>query len=114
MDNVKIILTVYTEGASFTTEEKTVEHTVKMFNRKTKTPFFKKVKEKVLVRVPSECKQSIKLTREAYDAMLNSVSKGVKPNQWKALSVEERLKYHLEKYSSYLGGKRFSFEILED
>lgn len=70
----------------------------------------------VAIRKPKTVKQNIKLSKEAYDYMID---KAICPNpklkkEWEKFTVNQRLQYHCGQIAEALGAIGFSFEVFDD
>ena len=70
----------------------------------------------VAVRKSKTVKQNIKLSKEAYDYMVNP---DICPNpklkkEWDKYSINQRLQYHCGQIAEALGAIGFTFEVLDD
>lgn len=68
------------------------------------------------VRASKPATQVIHLCKDAYENMIsaNEVPCGCKANEWKKLSNNKRLKWHLERIAEQLNGTLQEFSVLED
>lgn len=116
MQNVKIILTVYTEGATLRRESKPQVIKVKQTFKTSKGQKLTKVVGNTIHydTKPLEAKQNIKLTKEAYYNFINNPHKDIKPAEWRKMSKTKRLEAQLAIYANTLGSSKFSYEVLED
>lgn len=96
-------------------EEKEEEKTLISYHQETirfkdKTPIV------INVRDAKPVKQIIRLSKEAYSAMVSAENpvKGTTSFMWKKLSARKRLQAHLQVMANALGGKLDDFSILED
>ena len=63
----------------------------------------------------TECVQRIKLTKDAYDYFISDEAPSfIKKFNWITLKEKQRLGIHLNVISESLGGKSFTYEILND
>lgn len=63
----------------------------------------------------TECVQRIKLTKDAYDYFISDEAPSfIKKFNWITLKEKQRLEIHLNVISESLGGKSFTYEILND
>lgn len=70
------------------------------------------------VRKMTTIKQSVNLSREAYDYMTSTDERDcpwfIKPKQWKAMNSKAKLEAHLERIAQQLGAQSFTYNVLED
>lgn len=84
----------------------------------------KRVKELITVktRKSKPATQSLSICKEAYDYMVNPDIAPLPYNEkdkkgktlWASMSIEERLKFHMEEIAKGLGASEYSYEILDD
>lgn len=78
-----------------------------------------RLKSKTIVvnlREGKPAKQNVNLSYEAYNFMTSPDNpiKGIKVFEWKRLTKNKRVKFHLQVLGESLGGKLEEFKILED
>ena len=62
-----------------------------------------------------ECKQKIKITKDAYDYFISDEAPSfIKKSTWLLLKENQRLEIHLNSISENLGGKSYIYQILND
>ena len=62
-----------------------------------------------------ECKQRIKITKDAYDYFISDEAPSfIKKSIWLLLKENQRLEIHLNSISESLGGKSYIYQILND
>ena len=68
------------------------------------------------LREPIPTKQSLHLSTEAYNTMtsVDNPVEGMKVYEWKKLTPNKRVKYHLQVIAESLNAKLESFTVLED
>lgn len=65
--------------------------------------------------IQKECKQRIKITKDAYDYFIsNEAPSFIKKSIWLLLKENQRLEIHLNSISENLGGKSYIYQILND
>ena len=65
--------------------------------------------------IQKECKQRIKITKDAYDYFIsNEAPSFIKKVDWLLLKENQRLEIHLNSISESLGGKSYIYQILND
>lgn len=105
----KVRLTLLVPGAGLVSQQ-VAENKPKRKKRKVKT-----------IKVPRTAKQSINLSKEAYDYMVETpteakfakIAKGMK-RKWDLLTVNERLKHHFNQIAHDLRAISYSYEVLGD
>lgn len=61
------------------------------------------------------CSQSIKLTYDAYKYMISGECPSwIKPKIWAVMNKTQRLEAHLQRTCEHMGGKSFTYKVLED
>ena len=64
---------------------------------------------------PIECKQRIKITKDAYDYFISDEAPSfIKKFTWLLLKENQKLEIHLNSISESLGGKSYIYQILND
>ena len=62
-----------------------------------------------------ECKQKIKITKDAYDYFISDEAPSfIKKSTWLLLKENQRIEIHLNLISESLGGKSYVYQILND
>ncbi len=123
-ENIKVLLTVITEGGTLvrqSTKEKIRYTITKQDVTKSKLPKHigsQVIKSGTITRYPllsKDCTQHIKLNEDCYNYFISNYcpEKHLIP-QWKKMNQKQRLEYNLLKTCQHLGGKSFTYEILED
>ena len=117
--DVKIVLSLVVPGATMFTQEVCEndfklckEHKMRISyeengQKKSETIVFKTRKTK-------DCVRKIKLTREAYDYMLDTPVEPKMAARWKSTRKSDRLRYHFDQISKDFNAKSYDYEILED
>lgn len=123
-NNIKISLTIELEGSTLIKGEPEVKHntiTLKDLypERKFKGTEGKKVIRRVTYKtyslIAKPAFQKINMTKEAYDYMVSAECPSfADPKVWGRMSRDERLKAHFQRTCEHLGGKSFSYKILDD
>lgn len=120
--DVKIVLTLVVPGATMVTPElakvapeENVEISLIDVQEKDERGNYKK-KETLVVRTrkTKDAVRKIKMSREAYDAMLSTPVDPKMAARWKSTRNNDRLKYHFEQIAKDFNAKSYSFEVLED
>ncbi len=124
-DSVKISLTIELEGSTLLrkSEPETISYVVtkkdvepnKEWRGKDGFEVVRRgsFKHYPLVSVPAT--QHINLCNEAYEYMIsNECPSWSKPKAWSAANERMRLEAHLQKICEHVGGKSFTYEVLED
>ena len=124
-NEIKILLTINLEGGILTRQDKP-EIIMWSLNERDLNPY-KDWKENEGLKVvkssstkhynltSTECVQRIKLTKDAYDYFISDEAPSfIKKFNWITLKEKQRLEIHLNVISESLGGKSFTYEILND
>ena len=62
-----------------------------------------------------ECKQRIKITKDAYDYFISDEAPSfIKKSTWLLLKENQRIEIHLNSISESLGGKSYIYQVLND
>lgn len=123
MNEIKVNLSLILPGSVLLSEQECSKNSKK--NKKDYYDYFsmkvignngKKEVLNVAVRKSRTAKQTIKLSKETYDYMIDS---GNCPEPklkkvWGKYSINEKLKYHCSKIAETLGAIDFTFEIFKD
>ena len=124
-NETKILLTINLEGGILTRQDKP-EIIMWSLNDRDLNPYkdWKENEGLTIVKLGStkhynltstECVQKIKLTKDAYDYFISDEAPSfIKKFTWIALKEKQRLGIHLNVISESLGGKSFTYEILDD
>lgn len=126
MDNtIKISLTIKLEGSTLVrkSEPEIIKYSVtkrdlesnKKWRGKDGLEVVRKgtVKHYPLIAKPAF--QHINMNVEAYEYMTsNECPSWAKPKVWAAMSKTQRLEAHLQRTCEHVGGKSFTYEVLED
>ena len=77
----------------------------------------KKGKKETVKFKTSRCKpcvQTINMSLEAYQTMMNTPTEKMSVNHWKRMSENQRITEHLKEIQNNLGATSFEFTIFED
>lgn len=120
--DVKIVLTLVVPGATMVTQElakvapeENLNTELVTIQEKDKNGNYKK-KENLVVRTRKtiDCIQKIKMTKEAYEAMLETPVDPKYAARWKSTRNNDRLRYHFDQIARDFNAKSYSFEVLDD
>lgn len=117
MDNIKISATFKIQG-SVMYQEKDKDgnplhcdvNTMKFYDKKTNHTDIVNFKT-------SKCKpciQSINMSEEAYQNMMNTPVGGMSTNHWKRMSKNQRIAEHLKELQHDLGATSFEFTVFDN
>lgn len=120
MAEAKVILTVLVPGTTMLSEEEAakVPNGKGYLYSKVILEDNKKRRETIVVNV-RKCKpikQIIKLSADAYNYMTSpsECPEGFQAFNWKKLTPEQRLYFHLSRLSESMGGFSFHYDIIKD
>lgn len=109
---IKILLTINLEGGTLVRQSNAELIKYERFNdltdQKHETGF-----KKHYNKVNKDCIQRVKLTVDAYNNMITSVPDELNVRTFEKMSILQRVEYHLWQYCKDLGGKSFTYEVLE-
>lgn len=119
MNDIKINLSLILPGGVLLSKQECLKNPKDSYERFKLTVQDEHKKRETLniaCRKTRTIRQNIKLTREAYDYMINpKACFDLKLNKiWKKMSNKERIKHHCKAIAESLGAVDFSFEILPD
>lgn len=132
MNDVKVNLNLVLQGRTLLSHEQaeafekeksgTGYDTFRLDVEETKVNGNKKVTKKETifpkVRKTKTIKQTINLSKEAYDYMTSTDDRDCpwffKPKQWRAMNSKMKLEAHLERIAQHLGAQSFTYNVLED
>lgn len=130
MSEIKVRLSLDVPGAQRISREEALKYPSDSYDvshiKVEYTDKGKKKYETVLVKTLKNrvVKQSIQISREAYDYMVEEpvsdkfrkkvLYKKQEARLWDTLSLEKKLSYHFNKIAEHFGASGFSFEILDD
>lgn len=123
-NEIKILLTINLEGGTLVrkSEPEVIEYVItkKGFNSFKKgkgkgNEVVKRGKFKHYPLVAKPATQYLHINKESYYYMISSECPyWIKPNIWEKMTTIQRLEAHLKRTSEYLGGKSFTYKVLED
>lgn len=117
MDNIKISATFKIRG-SVMYQEKDKEGKPLHYNVNTMELYDENTNHTDVVKVKtSKCKpciQSINMSKEAYQNMINNPTSGISPNHWKRMSENQRIAEHLKELQNDLDAISFEFTVFDD
>lgn len=120
--DVKVVLTLVIPGATMVTEEVAkaapMENTdtilVAVQGKDEKGNLQKKETLVVKTRKTKDVVQKIKMSSEAYEAMLETPVDPKLSARWKSTRNNDRLRYHFEQIAKDFNAKSYYFEVLND
>lgn len=120
MDDIKVSLSIVIPGSQLYSEQVCSKNPKECTEHNQFTVEDKKTHKKEVIhyytrkRIPA--RQSLKITKEAYDSMTDKLScpEWEKMFIWSKMSRKQRLESHCKRICEGLNGVSFSYEILED
>lgn len=120
--DVKIVLTLVIPGATMVTEnlakvspmENTDTVLVSVQGKDKKGNLQKKETLVVKTRKTKDVVQKIKMSKEAYEAMLETPVDPKYAARWKSTRNNDRLRFHFEQIAKDFNAKSYYYEVLED
>lgn len=120
----KISLTIKLEGSTLIRESKPEEinYVVRKKDCSWKKNYTGKDAYKIVERgsrihypaYPKDASQHLNISAEAYNYFISTeCPEWVKPSFWKIMSKKQRLEAHLNRICQSLGGKSFTYEVLD-
>lgn len=124
-NSIKILLTINLEGGTLIRQSKPTfinwsqtERNINPEKKWKEGEGYNIVKKGISKHFPladKEAIQRIKLTADAYNAMISDdCPQSIKKGDWMKMSTKDRLDIHMMMYATDLGGSTFSYNILED
>lgn len=121
MSDIKVRLSLSIPGAQMISREEALQYPVDSyethrFSVESTDKKGHKKKETIVVktRKPRMVKQSIQITKEAYDYMLETPPSSERIRGWNTYRKNQRLNSHFRAIAESLGATDFHFEILDD
>jgi len=119
MDNVKVCASFILPGSKIPAEYSYSKNGKKKVNKNIEyvqqTVRLKSGKNQVINLIkPIPAKQSIKITKEAYDFWIETPVSGMNTKFWNNMSKTFRVKHHLMEIAKSIGGELDDFEIMKD
>lgn len=121
MNESKVNLSITLRGNVMLSEQECSKNPKECYNYHKQVVSDKKGKKETIVfttRKNRLIRQSINLTKEAYEYMISDevpewYSTGV-PKKWKSLSKKEKLELHLKTICDSLNGESFTYQVFEE
>lgn len=124
-NTTKISLTIVLKGSTLVrkSEPEVIKYTItkrdlephKKWRGKDGLEVVKKGEYKWYPRIPKPATQHINMNVDAYNYMTSSECPyWAKPKVWATMSETQRLEAHLQRVCEHVGGKSFTYEVLED
>lgn len=117
MDNIKISASFNLQGSIMYSEQDKEGNPVSFDINTINFYDKKKHKTNTIKFKTSRCKpcvQTINMSLEAYQAMMNTPTEKISVNHWKRMSANQRIAEHLKEIQNNLGATSFEFTIFED
>lgn len=113
-NEIKVSLTIQLEGSTLVNKGFEMipfveSHKTSKGNIRTNKGFYKHMSKEA-----KSASQHINITKEAYESMIKTCTPYIKYGDWQRMGKKARLEAHFKDLTDTLGGKSFTYEVLDD